>query len=59
MGVWPYDSEPRYLLNEKVGLAFSIGSVSGSLNNDSVELPDDEKSGIGRLYVDMGFRYHF
>ena len=49
----------EYLLNEKVGLAFSIGSVSGSLNNDSVELPDDEKSGIGRLYVDMGFRYHF
>lgn len=49
----------EYLISPKVGLSLSIGAVTGSLSNPGVELPDGEKSGINRLFIDAGVRYHF
>ncbi len=49
----------EYLLSERCGLAFSFGTVSGSLPNEGYGLPDGQKSGIGRMFVNLGCRFHF
>ena len=50
----------EYYLSDHVGIGANLGYIGGSLpKQDSAEYGDEEHTGIFRLHIDAGVRFHF
>lgn len=50
----------EYYLSDHVGIGANLGYIAGSLpKQDNIDYKDDEHSGIFRLHLDAGVRFHF
>lgn len=50
----------EYYLSDHVGIGANIGYIGSSLpKQDNIEYEDGEYSGIYRLHLDVGIRFHF